>query len=113
MDPSLAPIRADHPGVVTSLPERSTVRPLAPELPSAGTSPLATLTSARPALPTDADAWSDLATDVARASDRQVVLAVIERLAGALDLRDAVDPDAELIVLQRTFGALHRRAVAS
>lgn len=80
------------------------MRPLAPELIPAGTTPVAP----HPSLPSDTDAWSSLAADIAEATDREAVADAV--LGAARTLGVDVDADAELIVLQRTFGRLHRRA---
>ncbi|WP_052668772.1 hypothetical protein [Nitriliruptor alkaliphilus] len=84
------------------------MRPLAPELPSAGTRPLAPL-AARRTLPADADAWTALAAEVAEATDRAAVVDAVSAIGAALDV--PVDLDGDLVVLQRTFGVLHGRAV--
>jgi hypothetical protein len=83
------------------------VRPLAPELLPAGTAPLAP----HPSLPSDADAWSSLAADIAEATDRDAVADAVIGAAAILNVD--IDADAALIVLQRTFGRLHRRAAAA
>jgi hypothetical protein len=82
------------------------VRSLAPELLPTGTTPR----PPHPSLPTDADAWSSLAADIAEATDRAAVADAVVGAAATLGVD--VDADAELIVLQRTFGRLHRRAAA-
>lgn len=82
------------------------MRPLAPELLPAGTAPVAP----HPSLPSDADAWSSLAADIAEATDREAVADAV--LGAARTLGVDVDADAGLVVLQRTFGRLHRRAAA-
>lgn len=84
------------------------MRPLAPELPSAGTRPLAPL-AARRAIPADADAWADLAAEVAETTERAAVVDAVTALGVALDV--PVDLDGDLVVLQRTFGVLHGRAL--
>lgn len=82
------------------------MRPLAPELLPAGTAPLAP----HPSLPSDRDAWASLAADIAEATDREAVADAV--LGAARTLGVDVDADADLIVLQRTFGRLHQRAAA-
>lgn len=84
------------------------MRSLAPELPTAGSRPLDDLAS-RPKLPADADAWSTLAAEIAATSDRAMVADAVAALAAAMEVE--VDLDGDVVVLQRMFGHLHRRAL--
>jgi hypothetical protein len=84
------------------------VRSLSPELPVAATRPLAAL---RPAGRAAVAAWDDLAHLVAACEDRAVVSAIVTTVARDLGVARPVTTDARLVVLQRAFGRLHRRAL--
>lgn len=94
--------------LVATPPVAVPARAGAPAPPAPGAADSRTLPADSRTVPVDGAGWRSLAATVAAATDRAEVERVVASLSAALGAE--VDLDAPLVVLQRTFGRLHREA---